>query len=353
MYPSTISISIIVPVYNAERYLQCCINSLITQTFKNIEIIIINDGSTDNSANICNYFAQKDERIKVIHQMNLGLSSARNNGISVAKGKYILFVDADDWLEANSLEIIYNSAEKSGADLVMFSYLREYKLNTLKKNIDLNEGFYDADLTRKYLLRRIIGLTNDELKNPENIDSLSTASCKLYKRQCIKDLRFIDTQIIGTEDLFFNILAVNQIRSALFINKPFYHYRKYSENSLTNKYKPDLYIKWNNLFNMIKNFIEINNLGNDFITAFNNRISLSIIGLGLNEISTLNKKNMFEKIKYLNCILRQPLFCNAYKNLEIKFFKIHWMIFFLCCKLRFGFGLYLLLKLINFFRKKV
>ena len=120
-------ISIIIPVYNVERYLAQCLDSVINQTYPNLEIICVNDGTTDSSGQILEQYAQKDGRIVVIVQENQGLSGARNTGLKHVHGKYIMFVDSDDWIELETCEDAVIAAEKHNADLVMWSYVREFE----------------------------------------------------------------------------------------------------------------------------------------------------------------------------------------------------------------------------------
>ena len=110
-------VSIVVPVYNVEKYLERCVDSLINQTYKNIEIILVDDGATDNSGELCDKLLFKDSRIKVFHKLNGGLSDARNYGINQATGEYLLFVDSDDWVENEIVEKLYNSIEQNSADI--------------------------------------------------------------------------------------------------------------------------------------------------------------------------------------------------------------------------------------------
>lgn len=112
-------ISVIVPVYKAEKYIERCICSILRQTFQNIEVILVDDGSPDKSGEICDMWALKDKRIKVIHQKNAGAGAARNAGLRVAKGEYIGFVDSDDWIEPQMYEVMYNAIEKYSADVGM------------------------------------------------------------------------------------------------------------------------------------------------------------------------------------------------------------------------------------------
>ena len=115
-------ISVIIPVYNVKPYIRQCLDSVIRQSYKNLEIILVDDGSTDGSGEICNQYAEKDSRIRVIHQSNRGLSEARNAGLELATGKYIMFVDSDDWVEPDFCRIPYELSEKHSADIVIFPF---------------------------------------------------------------------------------------------------------------------------------------------------------------------------------------------------------------------------------------
>jgi glycosyltransferase involved in cell wall biosynthesis len=132
-------ISIIIPVYNVEKYLRECLDSIVNQSFKDIEIICVNDGSTDNSLEILNEYAQKDSRFVVISQENQGQGVARNNAINIANGEYILFIDPDDWIEKEALETLYNFAKEKLAQVVKFNY-KEYNDYSKKfENINFAE----------------------------------------------------------------------------------------------------------------------------------------------------------------------------------------------------------------------
>ncbi len=126
-------VSIVVPVYNVEKYINKCVNSLLNQTYKNIEIILVNDGSTDNSLAICLELAKKDKRIKVINKKNGGLSDARNKGIKSANGDYITFVDSDDWIDSDTIEIGINALLEDNSDLVIYGISNDYQDGSTKK----------------------------------------------------------------------------------------------------------------------------------------------------------------------------------------------------------------------------
>ena len=122
----SVKISVIVPVYNVEKYLEKCVESILNQSLKDIEIILVDDGSPDNCPQICDEYATKDSRVKVCHKQNGGLSSARNEGLKHVSGEYYMFVDSDDWLDSETCEVTYNYAKQNDADCLMFSYTKEF-----------------------------------------------------------------------------------------------------------------------------------------------------------------------------------------------------------------------------------
>ncbi|MBQ8459063.1 glycosyltransferase [bacterium] len=146
-----IFVSIIVPVYNVEKYLSRCLDSLINQTLKEIEIICVNDGSTDNSLSVLKEYADKDKRITIISQENGGLSSARNTGMNVVKGEYIGFVDSDDWVDLDFYEKLYNSAKKYECDIAAADFVRQHK-NNKKKRLNITQEKVYETTPEKYLI---------------------------------------------------------------------------------------------------------------------------------------------------------------------------------------------------------
>lgn len=334
------SVSVIIPVYNVEKYLPECLDSVIGQTYKNLEILCIDDGSPDNSSEILERYAEKDGRIRIINQENKGLSGARNTGIEAATGDYIVFLDSDDWMDAETVETAMQYADN--ADTVMWGYVREFSDKALEKKIFDGDRSFDENGTRK-LHRRLAGLTGEELRNPENTDALVTAWGKLYSASIIKgnNLQFVDTKIIGTEDLLFNMYYFCFAKNCFFIDKPFNHYRKDNETSLTRSYKTKLFSQWSELYSRIRMCIDENNLGEDFYAALDNRICLSMIGLGLNELC--NKDSHFQRIKNLKAILSSQQYVEAYENLDFAYFPVHWKLFFTFCKMKSALFVYILL----------
>ena len=341
-------VSVIVPIYNVERYLSQCLNSIINQTYKNIEIICINDGSTDNSFEILNSYASIDARIIVINQKNIGLSGTRNKGVEISSGEFIMFVDSDDWIDLNTCQLVVSKALETESDVILWPYIREYDNKSKKKEIFHQPIIvFSEHEAEEQLYRRLFGPLNKELMYPENIDALVTACMKLYRSSIIKEnnLLFIDTKEIGTEDALFNIYYFGYVRKAVYLNEYLYHYRRDNDSSLTTKYKPDLFSQWRRLFNYMEEYIILNNLDSKFMESLNNRIALSIIGLGLNELN--NNKGTIESIRVIKKIISSPKYKNAYTNLKLNNFPMHWKAFFLFAKLNSAIALYLLLSIIN------
>ena len=201
-------VSVIVPVFNTGDHLKTCLDSIVNQTYDNLEIIIINDGSTDRSPEICDYYTINDNRITVIHRDNQGVSSARNAGMEKARGDYISFVDSDDWLELNAYEHLVECALNHGVDAVIFEYFVDYKDG--KTN---HKNHYEL---------------NGLMSRAEAIEmTISPVSrfvwAKLYAKKLISDLKFEQNIHIG-EDTLFACYALNNADSVYYTAKPLYHY---------------------------------------------------------------------------------------------------------------------------------
>jgi len=226
---STDKISIIVPVYNVEPYIRRCLDSIINQTYKNLEILLINDGSTDNSGMICDEYAEKDNRIKVFHKSNGGLSSALNVGLRNLSGDYLGFIDSDDWAEEDMFEVLYNSAKQYNVPLSVATYFT---------NTDLDESIV---INRDTIPDGVLS-TRDILLYSLKRDSY-TGFCgyvwnKLYSVDMVKDsnVYFDDNIRYGMDALFFTNLAIKSDFTGVFTNMPLYHYN-IRESSMTN-YNP-------------------------------------------------------------------------------------------------------------------
>ncbi len=316
-------ISIIVPAYNVQDYIEKCINSILNQTYKNIEVIVVNDGSTDNTFDIINSFAKKDDRIKIINQENQGLSESRNNAMKMIKSEYVMFVDADDWIDKDTCEVAVN--EIGDADIFWFSYVREYEKNSLPKSaFEEDRKIFSGEEIKTLLQRRIIGPIDSELKHPEKLDALSPVWGKLYKLNVIKDIAFKSFKEIGAtcEDVFYNIEVLENVKKVIYINKNFYHYRKTNSNSLAKGMDKELYNKWKKAYFLLKRYVK----NEVYENALNNRFSINIIAIGQRIVNSNNSfKVKFNMLKEIMC---DEVYCNAIKSLNISEMPIHWKIFF-------------------------
>lgn len=213
-------LSVVVPIYNVEDYLSECIESILNQTFKDFELILVNDGSTDNSLKICNEYLKKDERIQIINKENGGLSSARNSGIDVAKGEYIIFIDSDDLINKNMFEKMVRISIEKDADIVQCNYQKFYDNNDIEDSSIVNNEL--EELTPIKALYRFY----DEKKS----ECTTVAWNKLYKTSLFKNIRYpvgkIHEDVFTTHKLFFK---ANKI---VCIEDKFYYYRQ-RENSIT------------------------------------------------------------------------------------------------------------------------
>lgn len=210
-------ISIIVPIYKSEKYLSLCLDSLLAQTYQNLQIILVDDGSPDGSPNICDLYAKKDKRIQIIHQSNLGISAARNAGLDIATGDYIGFVDSDDWVEPEMFEALISLAKKYNTQIAMCGY----KVDTEKRFIDEKgqEGVYHTFDALEHIIK--LGEFNGYLWN------------KLFDASLFRGLRF-ESNISYCEDLLICVQCFMHVDTISFSTYPYYHYCP-NENSLTKK----------------------------------------------------------------------------------------------------------------------
>lgn len=342
------TISITIPVYNSEPYLEKCLDSIMGQTYKKLEIICVDDDSTDNSLVILKKYAAIDDRIKVIHKKNEGVSIARNTGLENANGDYVLFVDNDDWIESTTCEIALKNLVEQNTDLVIWTYLRERKGESKEKEIFDTDLVFTEEEVQKKLHRRMIGVIDEELAYPENADALCTVWGKLYKRSIISqyNIKFYDIREIGTyEDGLFNLVYLQYVKKAVFLNKYLYHYRRTNDISITESYDENLVQKWDKLFELMNQYIVHNELPVEYIEALNNRISLSLIPLGINEMT--KKCSVVDKIKGIKQIVCKKEYIRAVKSLKIQYMPIHWKIFFRAGQRKNLFVIFMLLFLIQ------
>ena len=230
-------ISIIVPVYKVEQYLERCLNSLLNQTYENIEIILIDDGSPDNCPSICDEYYKRDNRIKVIHKENAGLGMARNSGLEIASGEYIAFVDSDDYVTENMCEILYAEATKYSADVVYggVHYLNHAK--NKRKNIESSKMVWKGEKEVREFLLDIIG-TKPSFKS-DTIIEVSVWKA-LFKKTMFDtyNIKFVSEREYISEDVIFDIDFLQFANCVVVIPDVVYYYTD-NPYSLSKVFRPD------------------------------------------------------------------------------------------------------------------
>lgn len=200
-------ISVIIPIYNVEKYLSRCVDSIINQTYANLEIILVDDGSPDNCPQICDDYAKRDTRIKVIHKINGGLSDARNAGVEIATGDLISFVDSDDWIDKKTYELIVNKMEETDCNIGAFGYVKTSQDN---ERAVYSDSFTILDA------EQAIGATI------ENVSVGTVVWNKVYRRRVLDDLKFRVGKY--NEDEFFTFYALDKAERIVYLHSKLYFY---------------------------------------------------------------------------------------------------------------------------------
>ncbi len=216
-------VSIIVPVYNVEKYISGCITSILSQTYENLQVILVDDGTPDRSGKICDDFAQKDQRVLVIHKENGGLSSARNTGLDAAEGKYIMFIDSDDYVVENAVEILVEACERYNTDFVQFDTIHT-----------TNPEYSPHRASEDFSAEIITDLRKMYWKMYETLGPGVSACTKLHKREIFDSLRFKEGII--HEDDYFTLFALQKVNVGLYLDAKLYYYIVHENSILTSNF---------------------------------------------------------------------------------------------------------------------
>lgn len=281
------AISIIVPIYNAEQYLKECIDSIIAQTFMDFELILVNDGSTDNCGRICDEYASKDKRIKVIHKENGGVSDARNKGLEISEGDYIGFVDSDDWIENNMYEILYKLCLDTKSDISICRIKR---------------GFGPCEGEDIHIFDGLIVIKN--LYNGQ-LPDFSVCN-KLFSKKVLENIKFPKNR--RYEDAAILYLVYHKAKSIAYINKPLYRYIDRGASFTRSEFS-------DRRFDIIPNYYETYNfmkLNYPEVSEMVNNIFLTTLSVMVVDI--VREKNVLRKYKYISKISLE-----VRKNFEVIF----------------------------------
>lgn len=227
-------VSIVIPIYNTEKFLNRCIESTLNQSHNNVEVILVDDESPDNCPAMCDEWAKKDSRIKVVHKKNAGLGMARNSGIEVATGDYVIFLDSDDYIHRDTCKTAIKAIEDNGTDICCYSCTNVYSNREYPANISRICGVYKNEQVINPFLTNSIAASEHRQEKPIFV----SACMVMYKAYIFKTLglRFLSERDYLNEDLIFRIELCKLIKSLVIIPNPFYYYY-HNEGTLTTRYK--------------------------------------------------------------------------------------------------------------------
>ena len=297
-------ISVIIPVYNVEKYLHDCIDSVISQTYRNLEIILIDDGSTDTSGKICDAYAKKYSYIRVIHEFNQGASYARNKGLKISNGEYLLFVDSDDTIHSSLCELGLNYLREYQVDWIMWNVTRQYKK-------PFSEGLYSGN---KYLQLLCFSFI-DRGFGP-------SCGCHLFRKQIFQmgNIRF-SSMLKNYEDLAVVLQYALLAKSIFFINRSLYFYRN-NPTSVTHTYD---FNSTQSTITEIEYFMHLCQFSCPFALPYLNQKNLLVCYRRIAEETKNHQSSLMQKCNELSNFFHKPIICSVMKHLNI--FKIKFHIF--------------------------
>lgn len=345
-------ISIVLPTYNVKEYIRQCVHSLTQQTYREIEILIVDDGSTDGTGALCDALAQEDSRIRVFHKENGGTHTARNLGIREAKGQYIMFLDPDDWLDEHTFEKLALQIAEHNLDVIRFGYVREFPTHSARKeNTFLPETLCQGEDCRN-VCRQTMGLVGSELAHPENMNFLASACFCLYRKSIIDEngLELYNIREIATfSDGLFNIRFLQKANRFLYVDIPFYHYRKFAAGAATSNYRENFLQRQLILFNMLHKIAEEEN-SQVFLEAYFNRVIFSTLEICLNALKS--NANFRHQYKEVRAVLNSQVHQAAYKHMNLRPMPLKWKIYYFLVKTGLTWPVFLMTKVIRFIQRK-
>jgi len=309
-------VSVIVPVFNAEQYLVKCLDSIVAQTLSNIEIILVNDGSTDKSGEICNVYAYRDPRIEVTHKQNGGLASARNAGLAVATGEYIGFVDSDDWIEPCMYERMYTMAINGDCDIV---WTNAYRNESEKLAAHMTGGIYDRPEIERHIFPRLLAVCNERARK-EGV--LRWSNClRIYRHRLIREhqIRF-DDRFRRCQDLPFTFECTIHSGRYCYLDQEYLYHNRVNIESLSRGYTFDM---WGLIKPLVLYLREVTRKYSDFDFSqqMDFRVFLSAIDCVENESKLTNKNPSSKRRKIIRDIMKDSLIREVLPELDVSRMK--------------------------------
>lgn len=338
-------VSIIIPVHNAEEFLEQCVTSLVKQTYQNLEIILINNASKDNSLDICHQLSENDDRILVIHTDEPGVSNARNLGLDAMTGDFVTFVDSDDWLEHNCIERALYELKKERADVSIWSFFKNLPQHELRlAMLPSDKNCFVTDEEKEYLYRKAIDAYYDRISSSNDV-SVGTTWGKLYKAELIQAnrLRFVKS-LTRAQDVVYSIHAFKYAKKIHFFDECLYHYRIHDTSTCqSSRYIEDTHLPFNTLAEEILTFVnDVDSKSNLLAVAYCRIVRIIYWHLDHNYFHAENKKPFLERRREFLSLISKGYYKEAIDNVELaklpKQRKV--MVFLLRRKMVFSFYLF-------------
>ena len=308
-------VSIIIPAYNAEKYIEQCVKSVINQTYKHLEIIIVNDGSKDNTLDILEKLKSTDERIVLINQMNKGLPAARNTGLKKCSGDFIFFLDSDDWIERECIEILIEIEKENEVDIVFFDYFKSFNDREIEHHIYGKNFKYCNEQTNEFLLWDMRTIT---------------AWGKLYSKECIGTSLY-DEKMKTAEDVDFNYRVYKNVKTVFFTKKCLLHYR-ILEQSAIHGYDANVKNKFQYPLSKIASYMKTNNERD--LKAYYSFAAISYIVICQNGVVRNDKISNTEKKRQIMEISKEEWVKDLFQNMKYVSIPLSRKIIVWCSKQR-------------------
>lgn len=320
-------VSILVPIYKvSEKYLRNCIESLMNQTLKDIEIILVDDGSPDYSGGICDEYASKDNRIKVIHQKNKGLSGARNTAYYNACGEYIMFLDGDDFVDPDTCLITYETAISQNVQIVFWDIITEYSNSTQVNKTMQGESRKFGLEGCKDLQARVLNFNG----------KIAQVFAKLISKDFLDENNIIHIESLrqGAEGLIFNMALFENAKSAYYLDKPLNHY-VYNESSISHSHNEDNYYMIVRCFEYILDYVKKSKREKELTSLLYTRLLYVIVTTGVTGyFNPSNNCRYKDKVNGYKKFLSEPLIQDSLKYGDIKSISIQRKSIIICIKLK-------------------
>lgn len=346
-------VSIVIPVYNVEKYLMRCMDSVRKQTYTNLEIILIDDGSKDRSGVICDELAAQDKRIRVVHKKNGGQPEARNTALRLPPdGALLMFVDSDDWLDLNTVEVCVNLfAKYPETQCVLFPYIREF--GDRQGAIDFFGSelrIFDAEEVRLKIFRRLIGPYGIEKSHPDSMSDLNAMWGKMFDTRVLKNHFFVDVKEIGSaEDGLFNLDVFQHIRHAVYTPSIHYHYNKENSTSVVHTYNKNLFQTRLNYYRRVEDILKEIARDDSYCVALNNRKVFEILLLNIN--ITNSDFNIKKKVYLIDKLLSERELRDWFKGFSFDNLGIVWKIYYKLCQKKMVYSVFIMTTLANSLKK--